>query len=116
MFSTPLTPKAGEIVAYTRPEGGFEAGKRFFEENLKLSFQEMQRVLKMGGIAIVVYAHKSTEGWETVINALLDSELVVTSAWPLNTEMIYNVKDSFQVPATSCVTEWINLTIVPDHF
>src|SRR5260370_32630187 len=62
LFSTPLTPKAGEIVAYTRPEGGFEAGKRFFEENLKLSFQEMQRVLKMGGIAIVVYAHKSTEG------------------------------------------------------
>jgi len=87
LFSTPLTPKAGEIVAYTRPEGGFEAGKRFFEENLKLSFQEMQRVLKMGGIAIVVYAHKSTEGWETVINALLDSGLVVTSAWPLNTEM-----------------------------
>ena len=91
LFSTPLTPKAGEIVAYTRPEGGFEAGKRFFEENLKLSFQEMQRVLKMGGIAVVVYAHKSTEGWETVINALLDSGLVVTSAWPLNTEMTARV-------------------------
>ncbi len=91
LFSTPLTPKAGEIVAYTRPEGGFEAGKRFFEENLKLSFQEMQRVLKMGGIAVVVYAHKSTEGWETVINALLDSGLVVTSAWPLNTEMTTRV-------------------------
>lgn len=91
LFSTPLTPKAGEIVAYTRPEGGFEAGKRFFEENLKHSFQEMQRVLKMGGIAVVVYAHKSTEGWETVINALLDSGLVVTSAWPLNTEMTARV-------------------------
>ncbi len=91
LFSTPLTPKAGEIVAYTRPEGGFEAGKHFFEEHLKLSFQEMQRVLKMGGIAIVVYAHKSTEGWETAINALLDSGLVVTSAWPLNTEMTARV-------------------------
>jgi putative DNA methylase len=86
LFSTPLTPKAGEIVAYTRQEGGFEAGKSFFEENLKKAFKEMYRVLKSGGIAVVVYAHKSTGGWEAVINALLDSGLVITSAWPLNTE------------------------------
>lgn len=87
LFSTPLSPKAGEIVAYTLANGGFDAGKVFFEENLKKSFQEIHRVLKPNGIATIVYAHKSTEGWETVINALLDSNLVVTSAWPLNTEM-----------------------------
>jgi len=87
LFSTPLSPKAGEIVAYTLPNGGFEAGKTFFEENLKKSFQEIHRVLKPNGIATIVYAHKSTEGWETVINALLDSNLIVTSAWPINTEM-----------------------------
>jgi len=87
LFSTPLTPKAGEIVAYTLPVGGFDAGKSFFEENLKKSFKEIYRVLRPNGIATIVYAHKSTEGWETVINALLDSNLIVTSAWPLNTEM-----------------------------
>ena len=87
LFSTPLTPKAGEIVAYTLPTGGFEAGKAFFEENLKRAFQEAYRILKPNGIAVIVYAHKSTEAWETIVNALLDSDLVVTSAWPLNTEM-----------------------------
>jgi putative DNA methylase len=87
LFTTPLTPKAGEIVAYAHDEGGFEAGKRFFEEQLAAAFREMARVLKPGGIAVVVYAHKSTAGWETVINALLDSGLVVNAAWPLNTEM-----------------------------
>ncbi len=87
LFSTPLVPKKNEIVAYTLANGGFEAGKRFFEENLKKAFQEIHRILKPGCIASIVYAHKSTEGWETVINALLDSGLVVTSAWPLNTEM-----------------------------
>lgn len=86
LFSTPLTPKANEIVAYTQ-DGGIEGSKRFFETNLKRAFQEMYRVLKPEGIAIIVYAHKSTAGWETVINALLDSNLVVTGAWPLNTEM-----------------------------
>jgi adenine-specific DNA methylase len=87
LFSTPLTPKAGEIVAYTQKEGGLEAGMRFFEEQLALAFRETARVLKPGGVAVIVYAHKSTAGWETVVNALLDSGLVVNSAWPLNTEM-----------------------------
>lgn len=87
LFSTPLTPKTQEIVAYSHLEGGFEAGKKFFEENLKKSFKEIHRVLKPNGITVIVYAHKSTEGWETLINSLLDSGLVITAAWPINTEM-----------------------------
>lgn len=87
LFATPLTPKSEEIVAYSNSEGGLDAGMRFFEENLARAFGEMQRVLKPDGIAVIVYAHKSTAGWETVINALLDSGLVVTAAWPIHTEM-----------------------------
>lgn len=87
LFSTPLTPKKNEIVAYSHGPGGFDEGKRFFEEMLKKSFQEMRRVLKPNGIAVIVYAHKSTEGWETLINSLLDSGLIMTGAWPLRTEM-----------------------------
>jgi len=87
LFSTPLTPKSSEIVAYSNIEGGFEAGKQFFEDMLKKSFQEIHRVLKPDGIAVIVYAHKSTEGWETLVNSLLDSGLIMTGAWPLNTEM-----------------------------
>ena len=87
LFSTPLTPKRNEIVAYSHGPGGFEEGKRFFEESLKLSFQEIHRVLKPNGVVVIVYAHKSTEGWETLINSLIDSGLIMTGAWPLRTEM-----------------------------
>jgi len=87
LFSTPLTPKSKEIVAYSHQEGGFEAGKRYFEEMLKKAFQEIYRVLKPNGIAVIVYAHKSTSGWETMINSLLDSGLVPTASWPIDTEM-----------------------------
>lgn len=87
LFSTPLTPKKNEIVAYSNGPGGFEEGKRFFEDMLKKSFQEINRVLKPDGIAVIVYAHKSTAGWETLVNSLLDSGLVMTGAWPINTEM-----------------------------
>ena len=86
LFKEPLTPKDGEIVAYGHREGGLEAGKQVFEDGLAKAFQEMYRVLKPNGIAVIVYAHKSTEGWETLINALLDSGLVVTGAWPIDTE------------------------------
>ena len=86
LFSTPLTPKSKEIVAYTN-DRSWEEAKTFFEENLKKSFQEIHRVLKPDGVATIVYAHKSTSGWETLINSLLDSNLVITSSWPIHTEM-----------------------------
>jgi adenine-specific DNA methylase len=87
LFATPLTPKGEEVVAYSYGKGGFEEGKKFFENTLKKSFIEINRVLRPGGIAVIVYAHKSTSGWETVVNSLLDSGLVVTGAWPIRTEM-----------------------------
>lgn len=86
LFITPLTPKSDEIVAYSHQSGGKNAGKLFFEKMLAKSFQEIHRVLKSDGIAVIVYAHKSTDGWEVLINSLLRAGLVVTAAWPVHTE------------------------------
>ena len=86
LFSTPLTPKSKEIVAYTN-DRTWEEAKAFFEDNLKKSFQEIHRVLKPNGVTTIVYTHKSTSGWETLINSLLDSGLVITASWPIHTEM-----------------------------
>lgn len=87
LFATPLTPKAEEIVAYSHGEEGYEGGKKFFEEMITKAFREIYRVLKLDGIACIVFAHKSTEAWETIINALLNSGLYLTGSWPLHTEM-----------------------------
>ena len=87
LFMTPLTPKSKEIVSDPIRHKDKESSKKFFEDMLKKSFQEIYRVLKPNGIATIVYAHKTTEGWETVINALLDSGLIVTASWPIHTEM-----------------------------
>ena len=90
LFSTPLTPKNNEIIemAGWDPKRYAHKDKSFFEENLKKSFREIYRVLNLNGVTIIVYAHKSTEGWETLINSLLDSGLIMTGAWPLRTEMV----------------------------
>jgi adenine-specific DNA methylase len=97
LFSTPLTPKSAEIIAELPLLRGMNKSeavdripgiktKKDFERMLSQAFGEIHRVLKQGGIAVIVYAHKSTEGWETLINSLIDSGLVVTAAWPINTE------------------------------
>jgi adenine-specific DNA methylase len=87
LFATPLTPKAQEIIWHQRHGGSYEKGKIFFEEMLKQSFREIRRVLKPDGIAVVVFAHKTTAAWETIIEALLAAGLYLTASWPIHTEM-----------------------------
>jgi len=84
LFATPLSPKTEEIVAN---KGRQENPKAFFEENISLAFKEMYRILKMDGIAIIVYAHRSSEGWETMLKALIQAGFVITASWPIHTEM-----------------------------
>jgi putative DNA methylase len=97
LFSTPLTPKSEEAIAelpLLRGMGKEEATRIVpdiktqdsFESALRNSFKEINRVLKPEGISVIVYAHKSTAGWETLVNSLLDSGLVVTGSWPIHTE------------------------------
>jgi len=87
LFATPLTPKSDEIVTYSHGKEGFEGGKKFFENMIVKAFREIYRVLKPEGIACIVFAHKSTDAWETIINSLFKSGLVLTASWPIHTEM-----------------------------
>lgn len=89
LFSTPLSPKSNEIIqgAFWDTERYNHKDKLWFEKMLTKSFREINRVLRPKGIATIVYTHTSTSGWESLINSLLDSGLVVTGAWPIHTEM-----------------------------
>lgn len=60
--------------------------ERFYENQMRLAFVEARRVAKPHGIAVVVFAHKSTAGWEAVLGALLDAGWVATASWPIDTE------------------------------
>jgi putative DNA methylase len=85
LFSTPLTPKSEEVVAYTNGGGAAEAKQRF-EAMLAQSFREIHRVLRADGIAVIVFAYPKTEAWETAISGLLSAGMYMTSSWPIHTE------------------------------
>lgn len=86
---SPLTPKCPEIVqdeAKRTPEGR-KKDKLFFEDSMQVAFSEGRRVLQSDGAAIVVFAHKTTEGWESLISGMLRGGWTVTASWPITTEM-----------------------------
>ncbi len=87
LFSTPMVPKTEEIVSNPVRQGNAKKAKQFFEDMITKAFKEVYRVLKPEGIACIVFAHKSTDAWETIINALLNSGLYLTASWPVHTEM-----------------------------
>jgi putative DNA methylase len=86
-FSGQGTPKKQEIVAdATRHGGDKKRAVRAYEDMMAASLTEAHRVLKPRGQLAVVYAHKTTLGWSTLVDALRRAGFVVTEAWPLDTE------------------------------
>jgi putative DNA methylase len=64
-----------------------EKARQEYENMMAQSFLEAYRVLRPEGQMIVVYAHKTTLGWSTLVDALRKAGFNVTEAWPLETEM-----------------------------
>jgi putative DNA methylase len=86
-FAAQLTPKKQEaIMDAPRHEGHQDVAKHFYEDMMAQAFAEAGRVLKPGSPLIVVYAHKTTLGWSTLVDALRTTGFVVTESWPLDTE------------------------------
>ncbi len=81
-LATEVTPKRSEMVQNPAHNKSAE----FFESAMSRAFGEMHRTLKDSGIMVLVFAHKSTAAWETLLKALLDNNLVVTASWPIETE------------------------------
>jgi putative DNA methylase len=86
-FASPSTPKKSEAVAdATRHSGSKERARSAYEEMMALSLREAARTLKPNGQIVMVYAHKTTLGWATLVDALRKAGFAVTEAWPLDTE------------------------------
>lgn len=87
VFRTPLTPKATELIAYRSPgRRNNQKTPEWYEQGMSKAFGEAYRCLESGGICFVMFAHKTTAAWESIIAALLRAGLLVTGSWPFDTE------------------------------
>jgi adenine-specific DNA methylase len=86
--NNPLTPKIQEVVQdEIKQTDGRPKDRFFFEETMARAFAEGCRVLKDDGIGCVVFAHKTTEGWEALLSGMIQGGWVITGSWPITTEM-----------------------------
>ena len=77
-----LTDKENECVV--NPVRDQDAGR--YEKMMRQAMCEGRRVLVPDGIGVVVFAHKSTSGWEAQLQAMVDAGWIVTGSWPIDTE------------------------------
>jgi putative DNA methylase len=86
--TNPLTPKSGEIVQdETKFIDGRPKDRTAFESMMGDAFAEGHRILRHDGIASVVFAHKTTEGWEALLSGMVRAGWTITGSWPIATEM-----------------------------
>ena len=87
-FSGEITPKKKEAIAAPyRHEGNKNTSREFYESTMFQAFDQAYRTLKSNGILVTVYAHKTTTGWSTLVQALNLAGFAITEAWALDTEM-----------------------------
>jgi adenine-specific DNA methylase len=82
-FQTQLTPKDDECIV-DEVKG---KDKAYFEKTMGQAMAEGCRYLALNGIGVIVFAHKSTAGWEAQLNAMIQAGWTMTGSWPIDTEM-----------------------------
>lgn len=82
-----LTPKSQECTwNQAHLVNGHPKSPQFFEATISKAFAEGRRVLSDEGVGCVVFAHKTTEGWEALLSGLLAGGWTITASWPIATE------------------------------
>lgn len=70
----------------TKSLNGEIKDRNFFERSMAEAFTAGRRILTGDGIGCVVFAHKTTEGWEALLSGMTRGGWVITASWPILTE------------------------------
>ena len=82
-----LVPKAEECTwDAAHKVNGIPKTPAFFEAKMGDAFAEGRRVLSNSGTGCVVFAHKTTEGWEALLAGMMKARWIVNASWPIKTE------------------------------
>jgi adenine-specific DNA methylase len=87
-FAGLLTDKSCECVV-DRPHRLSKSTKTpaYYESKVKDACTEGRRISSDGGVGCLVFAHKTTEGWEALLKGVLDGGRCITASWPIATEL-----------------------------
>jgi adenine-specific DNA methylase len=99
LLQADITPKDDECIV-DEVKG---KDKSYFERTMTQAMTEGRRLLAPSGIGVVVFAHKSTSGWEAQLQAMIDAGWTITGSWPLDTENTSRLRAQDSAALTSSV-------------
>ena len=87
LFQHRATQKDGEIVqlAERNPKYAYKT-RDYFEQLMGKALGESRRVAAASGLAVIVFAHKETSAWETMLQAVISAGWIAVASWPIDTE------------------------------
>ena len=90
LFRRHLTDKHNEAVAnparFRGEKGARALAGRDYQDRMASIFAECRRVLKPGGIMMLMFTHKATGAWDALTKGLMEAGFAITASWPVNTE------------------------------
>lgn len=92
LLSLPLTPKREQTVMNvyavnsSSGKGRKEAARKHYVDGMANAFRAMAHSLEPWGLTGVVFAHTDPDAWATLIEGLLEAELIPAASWPIDTE------------------------------
>lgn len=87
LFVEQLAPKDCELVL--QPSRITAAGPKDHEAyraGMTKAFSIGRLVTRPEGVAVIVFANKTTSGWEALLGSVCDAGWTVTASWPIDTE------------------------------
>jgi adenine-specific DNA methylase len=86
LFSGFLTDKSSEAVANPHRDGSAADAKCSYENLMREMYAECYRVTKPDGLMVLMFTHKSQDGWETLTQALIQSGWTISATYPVDSE------------------------------
>jgi len=96
LFATLVVPKAEELVATPYRHGSKDRAESFFLDGMTRAVHRLAEQSHMGFPVTIYYAFKQAErgaggdastGWETFLEAVIQSGFAITGTWPMRTEL-----------------------------
>jgi putative DNA methylase len=98
------TDLSKELVASKQRSGSSEKAHEDYCNELTEALKEAERVLDSDGVFSFVYSHNSLLGWDAIVRAYRNTNLVITSAQPLSIERRQRPRAMTSEAKNTCVS------------
>jgi len=65
---------------------------KWYEEQMAQALNKGREILTPAGIMVIVFAHKDTKAWESLISAIITAGWIISASWPISSENIRRLR------------------------